>query len=193
MDITRVCSLVYPFIGTFKWNYIIIQLPQDWMARVKVRLSEGCRLTRVLRYASADSGKLVNWTTGAYGWLESRRSIYQTSNSVKQPYKTSTSFHCLTCICFHPGWGTFRKWPEVGHVAFCHFPGSVYSKTLDDWQFPSSSTSIIRTTCMTFAFDSRTPDGPPSCMWHSGNNRERASRHSGWPYGYWIATVFYIS
>ena len=29
-----------------------------------------------------------------------------------------------------------------------------------------------------FAFDSRIPDGPPSCVWHSGNNRERASRHS---------------
>ena len=58
--------------------------------------------------------------------------------------------HCLTCIYFHAGWGTFRKRLEVGHVAFRHFPGSVYSMTLDDWEFPSSSTSIIRTTCMTF-------------------------------------------
>ena len=120
------------------------------MARVNVRLSEGCRPTRALRYAKADSGKLVNWTTGAYGWLESRRSICPTSNSAKQPYTTSTSSYCLICNCFHAGRGTFRKWPEVGHVAFRSFPGSVYSKTLDDWEFLSSSTSIIRTTCMTF-------------------------------------------
>ena len=33
---------------------------------VKVRLSEGCS-TSALRYANADSGKLVNWTMGAYG------------------------------------------------------------------------------------------------------------------------------
>ena len=113
MDITRVCSHVYPFIGTFHWNYIIIQLPQDWMARVKVRLSEVCRPTWALRYADTDISKLVNWTTGAYGWLESRRSIYQTSNSAKQLYKTSTLSRCLTCICFHARWGTFWKWPEV--------------------------------------------------------------------------------
>ena len=124
MAITRVCSHAYPFIGTFQWNYIIIQLPQGWMAQVKVRLSEGCRPTRGLRYVNADSEKLVNWTTGAYGWLESRRSIYQTSNSAKQLYKTSSSSHCLTCICFHAGWSRFRERPEVGHVAFRHFPGS---------------------------------------------------------------------
>ena len=120
------------------------------MARVKVRLSGGCRPTRALRYANADSGKLVNGTTGAYGWLYSCRSICPTSNFAKQLYKTSTLSHCLICICFHAGWGTFRKWPEVGHVVFCHFPGSVYSKTLDDWEFLSSSKSITRTTCMTF-------------------------------------------
>ena len=64
MDITRVYSHVYPFIGTFKWNYVIIQLPQDWMTRVKVRLSEGCRPTRDLRYANADSGKLSQLDRG---------------------------------------------------------------------------------------------------------------------------------
>ena len=163
------------------------------MARVNVRLSEGCRPTPALRYAKADSGKLVNWTTGAYGWLESRRSICPTSNSAKQLYKTSTSSYCLICNCFHAGRGTFRKWPEVGHVAFRHFPALSIPRhsTIGNFyplQHPSSGRLVWR-----FAFDSRTPDGPPSCMWHSGNNQERASRHSGCPYGYWIATVFSCS
>ena len=129
------------------YNCPRIGWPESQSPTVWRLLSYCCR---ALRYANADSGKLVNWTTGTYGWLESRRSIYQTSNSAKQLYKTSKSSHCLTYVCFHAGWGTFRKWPEVGHVAFRHFPGSVYSKTLDNWEFPSSSTSIIRTTCMTF-------------------------------------------
>ena len=54
-------------LANFNGIILLYNLAQDWMARVKVRLSEGCRPTRALRYANANSGKLVNWTTGAYG------------------------------------------------------------------------------------------------------------------------------
>ena len=145
----------------------------------KVRLSEGCRPTSALRYANADSGKLVNWTTGAYGWLENRRSIYQTSNSAKQLYKTSSSFHRLTCTASMLGGVRFRKWAEVGHVAFHHFLAFSTPRNKTTATFHSSTSIIPMTTMYDVSPSScRTPDGPPSCVWHSGNNRERASRHS---------------
>ena len=73
----------------------------------------------------------------------------------------------------------FRKWAEVGHMAFHHFSGFFYSKKHDDCDLPFFNIhhpNDDHVWC--FAFVSRTPDGPPSCVRHSGNNRERASRHS---------------
>ena len=77
-----------------------------------------------------------------------------------------------------PRWVGFRKWTEVGHVALHHFPGFFYSKKRDDRDLPSFNIHHPDDLVRRFAFD-----GPPSCVWHSGNNRERASRHSDWCYG----------
>ena len=73
----------------------------------------------------------------------------------------------------------FRKWAEVGQVAFQHFSGFFYSKKRDDCDLPFFNIHHPDDDLVwCFAFDSRTPDGPPSCVWHFGNNRERVSRHS---------------
>ena len=193
MDITRVCSQVYPFIGTFKWNYIIIQLPQDWMAPDKVRLPECCRPTRALGYANADSGKLVNWTTGACGWLVSRRSIYQ--------QLCETTLQDVYIISL-PHLYLLQRW--VGYVSEMTRSGP-HAIPSFSWLCLFQDT---RTLGISILFNIHHPDdlydvspstaanlmgGPPSCMWHSGKKRERASGHSGWPYGYWIANVFCIS
>ena len=50
-----------------------------------------------------------------------------------------------------PRWmGYVPEMTRSGPRGIPSFPGSVYSKPLDDWECPSSSTSIIRTTCKTF-------------------------------------------
>ena len=64
---------------------------------VKVRLSEGCSPTSVLRYANADSGKLVNLTMGAYGWLESHCTIYTTSD-LRSDDRCHLPTDDLTCL-----------------------------------------------------------------------------------------------
>ena len=46
------------------------------MSRVKDRLLRGYCPTPALKYATVSSGK-VNWITGAYGWQDSLRQIYQ--------------------------------------------------------------------------------------------------------------------
>ena len=76
--------------------------------------------------------------------------------------------------CFHAGWGTFRKGTGVGHVAFRHCPGFIYSKIQDDCDLPFFNIHHPDDLVRRFAFASCTPDGTPSCVWHSGNDRERA-------------------
>ena len=63
------------FLTVYRRSVSIVHITE-----VKVRLSEGCRPTSAPRYANADSGKLVNWTMSAYGWLESHCTIYTTSD-----------------------------------------------------------------------------------------------------------------
>ena len=111
----------------------------------------------------------------AYGWLESRRSIYQTSNSAKQLYETSSSVHRLTCIASTLGGvrsGSEQKW-ATWHSTTIFF-GFFYSEKRDDCDLPFFIDGLV----WCFAFDNRTPDRPSSCVWYSENNRERASRHS---------------
>ena len=139
-------------------NGIIIQLPQDWMAPVKVRLSECCRPTRTLGYANADSGKLVNWTTGAYGWLVSRRSIYQ------QLCETRRLHHLIASLVFASTLGGVRsgndqKWAMWHSVIFLALSIPRHSTTghFHPLQHPSSGRLVWR-----FAFDSRKPDGRAS-------------------------------